>query len=354
MRCTAVFVGLACLLFVAGAGCQGDASPAGDGAGSGSDGGGATMSNADGAATSPMADSDGSNPDGGPGPDDGPGPGEDTGSPDPDSGSDDAPDDGDDDGEPVEIPTELADLELHQWGTISQNTLADVDPCPQQDCAWSATEGQSGVINDWTGGAFATEEGGLGGLIYWGGGHGGYYGNEVYVFDLETLHWERRSEPTDGQTPGDSGTYDLDLSTGLWWDGAPAATHTYDGVSYHPGTNSFVLLTTSDAPAPPWVPTGFLAPYTSSFSFDTGTWTQGTDAREAPGAIGFMSTAYDEARDLFWGWSYPEGTFSSYDPNTDTWQSYPQGFLTNLDHVSAIEPTHDLYVTLEFRSAGAI
>lgn len=257
-------------------------------------------------------------------------------------------------GEPVDIPVELAELELYQWGTISKNTLADVNPCPQQDCAWSAGEGQAGVVNDWTGGAFASEEGGLGGLVYWGGGHGGYYGNEVYFFDLETLLWERRSEPTDGQTPGDASSYGVDLSTGLWWDGNPVPTHTYDGVSYHPGSNRFMLLTTSDTPAQPWVPADFVQPYAVSFGFDDGAWASGTSARQAPGTSGFMSSAYDQARDLFWVWSYPDGTFSSYDPGADTWQSYPQGFLTNLDHVSAVHPGLDLYVTLEFRTSGNV
>lgn len=54
------------------------------------------------------------------------------------------------------------DLEPGRWTVISLNTIDDVDPCPSQDCSYSAVEGISGVIDDWCGGAFATRFGELG------------------------------------------------------------------------------------------------------------------------------------------------------------------------------------------------
>jgi len=71
------------------------------------------------------------------------------------------------------IPEVILSMEDDTWTAISLNTLADVDPCPDRDCGYSAIEGQSAVLNDWTGGAFASEEGALGSLLVWGGGHNG-------------------------------------------------------------------------------------------------------------------------------------------------------------------------------------
>ena len=60
-------------------------------------------------------------------------------------------------------------------------------------CSYSAVEGVSGVIDDWCGGAFASGFGTLGGLVVWGGGHNGYFGSELYVFDLESQLWVRHT-----------------------------------------------------------------------------------------------------------------------------------------------------------------
>jgi len=74
----------------------------------------------------------------------------------------------------------LEELKPLHWGQISLNTIDDVDPCPTNDCSYTAHEGVSGVIDDWNGGAFATGYGAKGGLVAWGGGHAGYYGSEEF------------------------------------------------------------------------------------------------------------------------------------------------------------------------------
>src|SRR5262245_18766455 len=71
-----------------------------------------------------------------------------------------------------------------RWTVVSTNTIHDVDPCPKRDCSYSANEGVAGVINDWNGGVFASGYGAYGGLVAWGGGHMGYFGSEIYVFDV--------------------------------------------------------------------------------------------------------------------------------------------------------------------------
>src|SRR5262245_14739903 len=80
------------------------------------------------------------------------------------------------------------------WMELSLNVIEDVDPCPPEDCSWSAVEGVSGTIDDWCGGALAAGFGALGGLVVWGGGHNGYFGSEIYVFDIDTQLWVRWTE----------------------------------------------------------------------------------------------------------------------------------------------------------------
>src|SRR5262245_35058305 len=88
----------------------------------------------------------------------------------------------------------IDDLQPGHWYEVPNSQLEAVDPCPSSDCSWSAVEGVDAVMNDWSGGAFDTFRDRL---IVWGGGHGGYAGNEIYVFSLSTLAWERVSEPSD-------------------------------------------------------------------------------------------------------------------------------------------------------------
>lgn len=44
--------------------------------------------------------------------------------------------------------TPYDDLTPGRWRVISNNTIDDVDPCPEQNCAYSAVEGISAVIDD--------------------------------------------------------------------------------------------------------------------------------------------------------------------------------------------------------------
>ncbi|MCF6263052.1 MAG: DUF5060 domain-containing protein [Xanthomonadales bacterium] len=246
------------------------------------------------------------------------------------------------------IPAVIANLPLNEWQAISLNTIKDVDPCPGNDnCAWSAVEGLSGVVNDWTGGAYASEEGELGGLVYFGGGHNGYYGNEVYFFNLETLLWERRGEPTDGQTPENPNTFGLN-SQCRFWDGKPLAIHTYESVFYDPLQNSFWLSKVSDAPSSsPGSPSGCSSDLPAAFSLDTNSW---RDSGTSPVGSKFSATAWDATRELAWVVDQSGSRVHSFDPVLDVWQTYVGGFPLNIDFTAAIDPIHDLLVFANFRN----
>jgi hypothetical protein len=104
------------------------------------------------------------------------------------------------------------------WTEIAGTMLADV--CPT-DPAVQGNTGCKAVIAAWNGGIADTMRDRL---IFLGGGHGDYYGNEVYALDLNALSLERLNEPS----PLDN----LDECPSTYVDGTPAARHTYDALAY--------------------------------------------------------------------------------------------------------------------------
>ena len=248
-----------------------------------------------------------------------------------------------------DVPIAIADLPLNEWHPISLNTIADLDPCPDRECSWSGSEGQIAVTDAWNGGVYASELGSLGSLVYAGGGHNAYYGNEVYVFDLKSLLWQRRNDPTDGQTPGDSSTFNLNENC-RFWDGAPVVPHTYDSVVYDPATNRFIILTPSDAASHvlPGKSNGCDSNIAAYFDFTSNTW--GSMNSSSPAGVTDGPTAYDPKRKLFWGRTgYRDPRlFVSYDPAKDKWEQYEDEPIS-IDAMGAIDPTRDLFVAADFR-----
>lgn len=80
-------------------------------------------------------------------------------------------------------------LQPGQWFEVPNSHLADVKASSSQFPWVAQGEGISGIINDWCSGAFDTQRS----RLYIGpcGGHNGYFGNEVYSFDVNTLTWSR-------------------------------------------------------------------------------------------------------------------------------------------------------------------
>jgi hypothetical protein len=248
----------------------------------------------------------------------------------------------------------IKNLVPHTWTAISVNTLADVDPCPSRDCGYIGSEGQNGMLDDWTGGIFASEEGELGGLVVWGGGHRGYYGNEVYFFDLKTRKWSRKSEPTVGQTIGDPSTFDLDTETCLYYDGNPVAQHTYDAITYIPTTRQFFLPQLADIasenPGNPDKDCG--STHGMTFNFTNSTWTK--LEQPTPTTRKYNITEYDKKRNAVWVWrnTYGRGGLAKYDVVSGQWTTYnPDDIAPQAHSTGAIDPERDLLVVAIFEYA---
>jgi hypothetical protein len=75
------------------------------------------------------------------------------------------------------------------------------------------------VVEPWSSGAFDPVHQQM---LVFGGGHSDYAGNEVYAFPIETLTWERLTEPSDS---------DYENQDPLP-DGNPVSRHTYDGLAF--------------------------------------------------------------------------------------------------------------------------
>lgn len=223
----------------------------------------------------------------------------------------------------------LTDLQPGQWAAISQNTLANVDPCPARNCVYSANEGQRAVIDDWNGGAMATGFGSRGTYLVWGGGHNGYFGNELYGFDLATLRWSRLSEPSTNMT--------CNQSEGELGDGTPCSSHTYDGVEYHPGTNSFIRLGSTSNHATG----GGGSPRVHLFDLDTRSWVRGgRNINIGYGMTGGV-TAYHPGTGLFYVQPAYNYSFGTYNVATQSWTAYTPTNLS-IDGAAAIDPDREL------------
>lgn len=170
----------------------------------------------------------------------------------------------------AQIPTTLG------WYQIPNTTLESVCPPASQYPAIQGNEGCSAVVNDWSGGAADTTRNRL---IVWGGGHHGYYGNEVYALDLNSLQIVRLNNPSE--------VSEIDFTTFCgdnYPDGLPSARHTYGGLAYLPGKDALFAYGGGKAGC------GFLSTGTFSFNFGAQQWRNESPRGGTPnGAPGEMA-----------------------------------------------------------------
>jgi hypothetical protein len=146
------------------------------------------------------------------------------------------------------------------WYEIPNTKLRQVDPCPARTCAVSGAEGQAAVINDWCSGAFDSTRNRL---LVWGGGHNGYYGNEIYAIYLDPASVVRVTEP--GSPTASYGSCTDAIAGG----GQPNSRHTYDGITYLRSRDQFFSFSGSIACGP-----SARTNSTWIFSFSSMTWAQ--------------------------------------------------------------------------------
>src|SRR3546814_11362268 len=75
-----------------------------------------------------------------------------------------------------------------------------------------------------------------GDLIFWGGGHANYPGNEIYLWHSSTLEWERASLPSAVVKVADARFEAID-----GYLNAPTYSHTYANSEYLPIVDRFLV-----------------------------------------------------------------------------------------------------------------
>ncbi|MDH5647617.1 MAG: hypothetical protein OEZ01_16520, partial [Candidatus Heimdallarchaeota archaeon] len=207
------------------------------------------------------------------------------------------------------MATPVDTLQPGHWYEVPNSQLSKHAPSP----AFALPGYQTNVMQAWSGGAYDTLRDRL---IVWGGGHGDYSGNEIYVFDINTLTWSRINEPSN-PSGGDE-------ASGIYTDGNPRSRHSYNYLEYMPNIDRFVSV-------------GSAATYPNGmsqdkkfydFNFDTLTWNKNRAPAISSGNISSFAV-YDPVT----GHLFRHGALNSsfgldeYDPINDTWTKRPGGYL---------------------------
>jgi len=154
-------------------------------------------------------------------------------------------------------------------------------------------------------------------MIIWGGGHKDYAGNEIYVFNIDTLRWARINEPSprlDTNGSIESTGYYPD-ATGNADPQQPRSRHGYWYQVYVPDLDRYCSLGASFT-----FPNSLSLPNVDCFDFDKKRWERKQDAMTF---AGLATAIYDPATHKVWvhgrHWDNALGFLSEWNPVTDTW-----------------------------------
>ena len=223
-------------------------------------------------------------------------------------------------------PSLIANLQPGYWIEAPNTNMSAVyEPIETRLAGDPAT-----VMTAWSGGAWdvANKR-----LWVFGGGHLDYKGNENYAFDAVTLTWQRIR----------NSSLDYTNCSEFAADGAPAATHSYNGLLYVPNIQKVMKFGGGSY--------GSSCPsYLHLLTQDTvsGAWVEYNDMTSPNGSHHQAAIAYDSATGLVWrepGFIGGPFLFETWNPITDVWTTQ----RTNLsgldwDSGSAIDPDRRLFV----------
>ena len=233
------------------------------------------------------------------------------------------------------VANPVDDLAPGHWLGIPGSRLDALDP--EDDAAlnpnwpleapWHGVEGLQGIMDDWSSGAFDTLRGRL---AIWGGGHSGYAGNEIYVFDVGTLRWERITNPS----------VDVGITgTTLYPDGQPRARETYNYLQYLPQIDRMISFGGGNL-YPCCNDTNELA----AFDFATLTWDTTHFAPRPEYGLPFSAiSAVDDATGHVWFIGEGLTRVAEFDPLANRWTTHAEDELL-LYRNGAIDPIRRKFV----------
>ncbi|RMH37796.1 MAG: hypothetical protein D6690_01510 [Nitrospirae bacterium] len=192
-------------------------------------------------------------------------------------------------------------LKPGEWYEVPNSHLRDVVPSYPTYIGDPAN-----IVRAWNSAAYDTTRDRL---IVTGGGHNDYGGNEVYVFDMNTLTWSRIWGPSPNIPKPNSRTSCVETES----DGNPVSRHTYDGLEYLPNVDKFWMHGGSK-----YCSGGSSSKWTWTFDFATGQWQKVADAPYRSTLE--MVSAYDPLTgEVLVAGKSSWQKLIAYDPVTDTW-----------------------------------
>jgi hypothetical protein len=217
-----------------------------------------------------------------------------------------------------------------EWYEVPNSRLADVAPKPPPGGGTSRT---AAIMAAWSGGAYDTKRQRL---VIWGGGHADYAGNEIYVFDINKLKWQRLTNPSPttlycGKLNEKAGQKDLRWNG----DGTPVSRHTYDGIQYIPTIDRFWAQGGSD-----WC-LGPSDELTWTFDFESLQWQRKADA---PMRAGTPVSAYDPVTGHIF--HHGQSALMEYDPIADKWQTRSRSVWQSGRNTAEVDPVRRRFIMI--------
>ena len=257
---------------------------------------------------------------------------------------------------------QVAAMQPGTWSQISaSNSFLSVDPAKSpttnsvypNDPVYRGATGFMSVLIAWNSGGFVPQLGQCGTLVYHGGGHNNYFGNEIVGLDLcggtgGAPIWKLLTKPYD---PGPSGMQFPYSNCGMYPDGTPSPSEKYDTEVITSSSQMWIadtqILNTTAASS------------NCSFMYDFNL-KQWLGPFVHRGAVE-GAAAFDTKRNLIWFQpdaqysQYGRGEFTSFDPVTKEFKYYGKVDLypqPRLDQMMSYDPVNDLLVTTSFRPPG--
>ncbi|MDW3094092.1 MAG: hypothetical protein R8G33_00295 [Gammaproteobacteria bacterium] len=200
----------------------------------------------------------------------------------------------------------VSTMPANSWLEVPNTQLADVGADAEK---YADLQGYIGIdgVTAYSGGVFDNKRNRL---VIWGGGHWDYMGNEVYAFDVDTLSWERLTDPSDPNYCEETNS-----------DGTPNSRHTYNGIAYIDHADRMF----GSGGALACRAGGCGARKTWVFDFDLKQWTD-MNPKITPETDCENLSAYDPESKKVW-WFDLEGLWS-YDYDKNSWTKHNEDFIS--------------------------
>ena len=208
------------------------------------------------------------------------------------------------------------------WTDLTAQTQQAV--CPPNSADYDFSSFCKGVVQAWGGGTADTMRNRL---IFWGGGHVDYDGNELYSLNMAAQTLTRLNNPTDPPSP---------LCEPAYSDGNPSSRHTYGSLAYIANLDEmfafsgYVACGTGEDKNDTWI-----------LNMSTLAWTNKTPASSPNAAISIAQ--YDPNTNLVFLWDNNDG-FWSYNPSSNTYTQL-NSTPTSTYSMGVLDPVRKQFVT---------